>query len=256
MRILLSNDDGILAPGIKILAQALSTIAEVIVVAPDRDRSGASNSLTLDSPLRVMTYEKDRLGVVGTPTDCIHLALTGLLDDLPDLVVAGINHGSNLGDDVFYSGTVAAAIEGCFLGVPALAVSLAGHQVQHYPTAAQIVKDLVQKLMGDPLPQDTILNINVPDCPLAELAGYEVTRLGRRHKAEPTLESIDPRGKPIYWIGPPGPAADAGMGTDFYAVSQNKVSVTPLHLDLTHYKVFNQVSSWFESVPQSQALGG
>ena len=245
MRILISNDDGFLAPGIKILAKALSQIADIDVVAPDRNRSGASNSLTLDNPLRIMKTDNGFISVNGTPTDCVHLAVTtGLLPNMPDMVVSGINEGSNLSDDVLYSGTVAAATEGRFLGLPSIAVSLAGPKCQHYATAAEVAKTLVVRLQLDPLPSDTILNVNVPDLPVSDIKGFQVTRLGTRHIGERTIDTTDPRGRRIFWIGQPGPEQDAGPGTDFYAVNSGYVSITPLHLDLTHYKVFEQLSGW------------
>ncbi len=248
MKILLCNDDGFLAPGINLLAKVLGEIADITVVAPDRNRSGASNSLTLDNPLRMMVGENGFISVNGTPTDCVHLAVTGLLKEMPDMVVSGINEGSNLSDDVLYSGTVAAATEGRFLGLPSIAVSLAGPKCQNYETAGQITKMLVEHLIKDPLPKDTILNVNVPDVLLSELRGIQVTRLGTRHIAEPTIKTVDPRGRRIYWIGQPGPEEDAGPGTDFYAVNMGYVSVTPLHLDLTHYKVFEQLSGWVKAI--------
>jgi len=246
MKILISNDDGVHAPGLSLLAKALSEIAEIIVVAPDRNRSGASNSLTLDNPLRVKHMENGFISVEGTPTDCIHLALTGLLDEVPDMVVSGINAGSNLGDDVFYSGTVAAAMEGRFLGVPAIAISLAG--TEHYSTAAEIAKQIVLRLHNEPIPAKTILNVNVPNVALEKVKGFEIARLGTRHNAEKTLPAKDPRGHTIYWIGPAGPEQDAGIGTDFYAISQQKVAITPLQLDLTHYSVCKQLEGWIENV--------
>lgn len=248
MKILLSNDDGVLAPGLAQLAKTLGEIAEITVVAPDRNRSGASNSLTLDNPLRTTVAENKFIGVNGTPTDCVHLAVTGLLNQLPDMVVSGINEGSNLSDDVLYSGTVAAATEGRFLGLPSIAVSLAGPRCQNYEAAAAVAKLLVLNLCRDPLPKDTILNVNVPDLPFAELRGFQVTRLGTRHIAEPTVKATDPRGRKIYWVGQPGPEQDAGPGTDFYAVNMGYVSITPLHLDLTHYKAFEQLSGWVKSL--------
>ncbi len=248
MRILISNDDGVYAPGLSALAKALSKIAEITVVAPDRNRSGASNSLTLDAPLRTMSMENGYISVSGTPTDCVHLAVTGLLKEMPDMVVSGINEGSNLSDDVLYSGTVAAATEGRFLGLPSIAISLEGPKCQHYDTAAQIAIMLVQRLEQDPLPFDTILNVNVPDLPFSEIRGFQVTRLGTRHIAEPTIKAVDPRGRKIYWVGMPGPEEDAGPGTDFYAVHSDYVSITPLHLDLTHYKAFDQLSVWTQSL--------
>jgi 5'-nucleotidase len=245
MRILISNDDGYQAPGLRSLADALGHIAAITVVAPERDRSGASNSLTLDSPLRARTTETGFICVDGTPTDCVHVAITGLLDHEPDMVVSGINAGANLGDDVLYSGTVAAAIEGRFLGLPALAVSLVARETPRYfETAARVAVDLVQRLLKDPLPSDTILNVNVPDVAWDDLQGYEATRLGHRHKAEPVVKSEDPRGRPIYWVGPAGAEQDAGPGTDFHAVRGGKVSITPIHVDLTQYPALEKVSSW------------
>ncbi len=244
MRFLLSNDDGYLAPGLAVLARALAQVGEVSVVAPDRNRSGASNSLTLDVPLRVTRAENGFQVVNGTPTDCVHLAIAGLLDHEPDMVVSGINNGENLGDDVLYSGTVAAAMEGRFLGYPALAVSLVGDEPVHYETAAAVVGALVRTIGHRRLPADTILNVNVPDRPLAELDGFEATRLGHRHRFESVVKSTDPRGRPIYWIGPPGPEVDEGPGTDFNAVRRGCVSVTPLQVDLTRYAALETLSQW------------
>lgn len=244
MRILISNDDGYQAPGIVALAQELAQVAQIFVVAPDRNRSGASNSLTLEHPIRATVAENGYTHVDGTPTDCVHLAITGLLDFEPDMVVSGINTGANLGDDTLYSGTVAAAVEGRFLGLPAMAVSLVGHQPRHYAVAARVARTLVQRLIDDPLPADTILNINVPDVTWENLAGFEATRLGRRHKSETVVKAADPRGRPIYWVGPAGPEQDAGPGTDFYAVKNNRVSITPLQVDMTHYAALDQVASW------------
>lgn len=248
MRILVSNDDGVLAPGIHQLAQEVKKIGEVFVVAPDRNRSGASNSLTLTRPLRVKTLENGYYSVEGTPTDCVHLALTGFLNPTADVVVSGINDGANLGDDILYSGTVAAAMEGRYLGLPAIALSMVGDAISHYQTAAVIARQLVIKLVSNPLPSQTILNVNIPDLPLDEIKGIAVTRLGTRHSAEPIVKELDPRGRPIYWVGPPGLEADAGPGTDFFAVNNGFVSITPLHLDLTHYKIFDQVSDWARQV--------
>jgi 5'-nucleotidase len=246
MKILISNDDGVHAPGLAFLADALSKIADITVVAPDRNRSGVSNSLTLDQPLRVITASNGFYSVTGTPTDCVHIAITGLLKELPDMVVSGINEGSNLSDDVLYSGTVAAATEGRFLGLPSVAISLAGPRCEHYDTAAKVAKIIVERLRETPLTSDTILNVNVPDVPFSELRGIQVTRLGTRHMAEPTIKSVDPRGRRIYWIGMPGLEQDAGPGTDFYAVNTGYVSITPLHLDLTHYKVLDELSGWVQ----------
>lgn len=244
MRILVSNDDGYRASGIGVLAQALAELADVTVVAPDRNRSGASNSLTLESPLRVRNEAPRVFSVNGTPTDCVHLALTGLLENDPDMVVSGINHGANLGDDVLYSGTVAAAMEGRFLGLPAIAVSLVGDEGQNFATAARVACELVTRLGSSSLPADTILNVNVPDLQYAELKGFRATRLGHRHRAESAHEAKDPRDRTIYWIGPAGPEQDAGPGTDFEAVNSGYVSVTPLQVDLTRYVAIDQVANW------------
>ena len=244
MLLLLSNDDGYQSPGINHLAEAFSSLGEVVVVAPDRNRSGASNSLTLDRPLQVSRAANGFMYVNGTPTDCVHIAITGLLEREPDMVIAGINAGANLGDDVLYSGTVAVAMEGRFLGYPAMAISLVGETPVHYQTAAQVGKLLVTQMWERPLPSDTILNVNVPDRAWDDLAGFEATRLGQRHKAEAVVRQQDPRGRPIYWVGPPGPEGDAGVGTDFYAVKSGKVSVTPLLVDLTRYQALDTVSQW------------
>jgi len=249
LKILVSNDDGIDAKGIKALERALASIAEVITVAPDRDRSGASNSLTLDQPIRILDRQGQRYRVAGTPTDCVHLALTGLLDEEPDMVVSGINRGANLGDDVIYSGTVAAAMEGRYLGLPALAISLAMHdKPAYYDTAAHVAVKLVKQLIADPLPADTILNINVPNVPIESLSGYEVTRLGHRHRAEPFIRQTDPRGRSVYWIGPAGAEQDAGPGTDFHAIRHGKVAITPIHVDLTRYQALDQLADWVEKL--------
>ena len=244
MHILISNDDGYQAPGIRALATALGDIARVTVVAPDRDRSGASNSLTLDNPIRARRMADGVTCVDGTPTDCVHLAITGLLDVEPDMVIAGINSGANLGDDVLYSGTVAAAMEGRFLGLPAIAVSLASEKPEHYDTAAGVALDLVRRLQSDALPADTILNVNVPDVAVDRLKGMQATRLGHRHKSEPVIPMEDPRGRPVYWVGPAGSEQDAGPGTDFHAVRSGHVSVTPLDVDLTRYTALEQVGNW------------
>ena len=248
MRILISNDDGYQAPGIICLYQHLKEIAEVVVVAPDRNRSGASNSLTLERPLRVHKADNGFYFIEGTPTDCVHLALTGLFDEEPDIVVSGINSGANLGDDVIYSGTVAAAMEGRFLGLPAIAVSNLHHQPHYFETAARVVTALLARLQGDTLPSDIILNVNVPDVPWEELCGMEATRLGHRHRSEPMIQQIDPRGRPIYWVGPAGVEQDAGPGTDFHAVNNNRVSVTPIHVDLTRHQVIGRVAGWLEGI--------
>lgn len=248
MRILVSNDDGYQSPGIVHLATALMEIAEVIVVAPDRDRSGASNSLSLKNPLYLVHHENCFTSVEGTPTDCVHVAITGLLEWQPDMVVSGINAGANLGDDVLYSGTVAAAMEGRFLGFPAVAVSMASYQPKYFATAARLAQLLVLRLREDPLPADTILNVNVPDLPWEQLAGFQATRLGHRHRAEPVIKGTDPRGRTIYWVGPAGPEQDAGPGTDFHAVRNGWVSITPLQVDLTRYNAIDRLTAWVKSL--------
>jgi len=248
MRILLSNDDGVYAKGIRVLQQALSQIAEVTTVGPDRNCSGASNSLTLLNPLRTQHLDNGFIAVNGTPTDCVHLAISQLLARAPDLVVAGINHGANMGDDVLYSGTVAAATEGRHLGLPAIAVSLAGHNDDFFDTAAYVTLQVIKKLKSHPLPADQILNINVPAVPLAELKGIQVTRLGRRHKAETMTGTTDPWGRTIYWYGSLGPELDAGEGTDFYAVANGYASVTPLQIDMTAYRSLEPLRDWLSGI--------
>ena len=247
MKILVSNDDGYLATGINVLADTLAEIADVIVVAPDRNRSAASNSLTLHDPLRISKVAENRYRVNGTPSDCVHLALTGFLEKEPDLVVSGINHGANLGDDVIYSGTVAAATEGRFLGFPTIAVSLVGHHLTHFDTAARVAKELVERLKRHSLPSDIILNVNVPDRPYEELNGIVEARLGFRHKSEPVVKSKDPHGRTIFWVGPAGPGQDSGEGTDFHVLEQGAVAVTPLKVDLTRHEALPQIKEWLQS---------
>jgi len=246
MRILLSNDDGYFAPGLAILADTLSRIADITVVAPERDRSGASNSLTLDRPLMLRQAHSGFYYVNGTPTDCVHLAVTGMLDHLPDMVISGINHGANMGDDTIYSGTIAAATEGFLLGVPSLAVSLASHAAGNYATAARVASELAQRVMARPFAAPLLLNVNVPDIPYHELQGTEITRLGRRHKAEPVIKSTNPRGQTVYWVGAAGAAQDAGEGTDFHAVANGRVSVTPLQMDLTQFSLLAPLRAWLQ----------
>jgi len=248
MRILLSNDDGVHAKGMQVLQQALSQIADVTTVGPDRNCSGASNSLTLINPLRVQQMDNGFLSVNGTPTDCVHLAISQLLDFTPDLVVAGINHGANLGDDVLYSGTVAAATEGRHLGLPAIAVSLAGRDEEHFATAAYVTVQVIKKLKSHPLPADQILNINVPAVSIEQLKGIQVTRLGRRHKAETMTSATDPWGRKIYWYGSLGPELDAGEGTDFHAIANGYASVTPLQIDMSAYKSMDTLRQWLEGI--------
>ena len=246
MRILLSNDDGYFAPGLACLAEALSAIAEVTVVAPERDRSGASNSLTLDRPLNLHKAHNGFYYVNGTPTDCVHLAVTGMLDNLPDMVVSGINAGANMGDDTIYSGTVAAATEGFLLGIPSLAVSLNSASSKNFSTAARVAADMVQRFKDNKFHEPVLLNINVPDISYEELKGMEVTRLGRRHKAEAVVKSQTPRGETVYWVGAAGPAQDAGEGTDFFSIQHDRVSLTPLQIDLTRYGQMNAVKDWLK----------
>ncbi len=244
MRILLSNDDGVNALGIKVLYQELAKFAEVTVVAPDRNCSGASNSLTLLNPLRTQKHENGFISVNGTPTDSVHLAISQLMNPLPDLVVAGINHGANLGDDTLYSGTVAAATEGRHMGMPAVAVSLVGKDEQHYQTAAIVTAKFIQRLKDHPLPSDQIININVPNVPIEELKGIKVTRLGHRHKAETMKSAQDPWNRTIYWYGSLGQELDAGEGTDFHAISAGYASITPLTVDMTAYKSMESITEW------------
>jgi 5'-nucleotidase len=247
MRILLSNDDGYFAPGLAILAETLAPLAEITVVAPERDRSGASNSLTLDRPLSLRRAPSGFYFVNGTPTDCVHLAVTGMLDHLPDMVISGINHGANMGDDTIYSGTVAAATEGYLLGIPSIAVSLASQGAgRHFETAARVVADLVRRIQARPPTEPMLLNVNVPD--RAEIApdSVRVTRLGKRHKAESVVKTTNPRGQTVYWVGAAGAAQDAGDGTDFHAVANDLVSITPLQMDLTRYNQMDSVKAWLK----------
>lgn len=250
LHILVSNDDGVYAPGISHLEKVLSKLARTTVVAPDRNTSGASNSLTLNRPVRLQKAINGYTLCEGTPTDCVHLAITGYLDDKPDMVVSGINAGANLGDDVLYSGTVAAAIEGRFLGLPAVAVSLcmAAEDEVYYETAAQVTELIIQRMLAEPLPEDTILNVNVPNCHFNDLSGFFITRLGHRHCSQAPTKSIDPRGHPIYWVGPAGEEKDFGLGTDFYAISNKKVSITPLQIDLTKHNSLDDLQEWVEGI--------
>jgi 5'-nucleotidase len=248
MHFLLSNDDGYQAIGLELLAESLSELGQVTVVAPERDRSGASNSLTLDAPLYAKTAPNGFIYVNGTPTDCVHLAITGLLQHEPDMVISGVNAGANLGDDVLYSGTVAAAMEGRFLGRTALAVSLVGDNVTRFDTAVRVTRRLIQALMSSPLYPGLLLNINVPDAPYEKLGRIEVTRLGQRHKSEPAIKMKDPRNRIVYWVGPVGPGVDEGPGTDFYAVNRGNVSITPLQVDLTRYSVLEDLTVWLAGI--------
>ncbi len=244
MRILLSNDDGYFAPGILALAEALDGLGEIVVVAPEQNRSGASNSLTLDRPVSLKQAANGFYFVNGTPTDCVHLAVTGMLDYLPDIIVSGINHGANMGDDTIYSGTVAAATEGFLLGIPSIAISLTSFEGNHFNTAGRIARELVERFLSDPIREPVLLNVNVPDIPYDGLGGAEVTRLGRRHKAEPVVRMRSPRNDTVYWVGAAGAAAEAGPGTDFNAVERGCVSITPLQVDLTHSAQLQAIANW------------
>jgi 5'-nucleotidase len=251
LKILISNDDGYRAEGIRRLRESLATLAEVTVCAPDRNRSGASNSLTLDVPLRVFDAEPGVHFVVGgTPTDCVHMAISGLFDFEFDMVVSGVNDGPNLGDDVLYSGTVAAAIEGRFLGLPAVAVSLCMEpdSGRHFETGAEVARRLVAQLLRKPPERALIFNVNVPDLPIERIRGFRSTRLGFRHRSEPVIRAVDPRGRPMYWVGPAGAQQDAGPGTDFHAISEGYVSVTPLQIDLTRHAAIAPVQTWLEGI--------
>ena len=247
MRILLSNDDGYFSHGLSILAETLAPIAEITVVAPERNRSGASNSLTLDRPLSVRQAPNGFYYVSGTPTDCVHLAVTGLLDKLPDMVISGINEGANMGDDTIYSGTVAAAMEGYLLGIPSIAVSMVEHNAKHFETAARVVLEIALRCRETPFSVPILMNINVPDVAHEEIKGVCITRLGKRHKAEPVIKSQTPRGESVYWVGAAGAAQDAGEGTDFHAIGKGMISVTPLQIDLTQYAQMDALRSWMNN---------
>ncbi len=252
MHFLVSNDDGVNATGIKALAEVLQELGKVTIYAPSGDRSGASNSLTLDRPVRIHKVENNRFAVDGTPTDCVHMALTGLMDCVPDMVASGINNAANLGDDVLYSGTVAAAIEGRYLGFPAIAFSLATNRndrkIRYFETAQYFIKKIILNIQAHPLPKDTILNINFPNLPINDVKGIKVTRFGNRHKAENTVKEIDPRGRKIYWIGPAGPEADAGEGTDFHAIKNGFVSITPMQVDMTKHADIEAIKQWSSKI--------
>jgi len=246
MNILLSNDDGYFAPGLAELALALAGLGDIVVVAPEQNRSGASNSLTLDRPLFLKKAANGFHFVNGTPTDCVHLAVTGMLDRLPDIIVSGINNGANMGDDTIYSGTVAAATEGFLLGIPSIAISLTSFEGKNFESAGRVARELVERFIRDPIKEAVLLNVNVPDIPYAELKGMEVTRLGRRHKAEPVVRMVSPRSETVYWVGAAGAAAEAGPGTDFNAVERGCVSITPLQIDLTHTAQLPAVRHWIK----------
>ncbi len=257
MHILISNDDGLDAPGIQLLAEKIDqNVDRITIIAPDRDRSGASNSLTLDRPIRVQQRKDNIYKVYGTPTDCVHVGITGLLEKDPDMVVSGINAGANMGDDVLYSGTVAAAMEGRFLGLPAMAVSLvyAENRPHHYATAAHAAVLLMKHLIAEPLPADTILNVNVPDVPWDQIQGFETTRLGHRHRSDNVIPIEDPRGRSFFWIGAAGDEDDNGPGTDFNAVRRHYVSVTPIHTDLTRYQALDPVGQWVQQIELNEPV--
>ena len=248
MNILLSNDDGWRADGLRALAKALDGLGVLTVVAPDRNRSGASNSLTLEAPLRVVDSDGRWFAINGTPTDCVHLAISGLLTEEQQLVVSGVNDGANLGDDVLYSGTVAAAMEGRFLGLPSIAVSLVVGSGRNFDSAGRVARELIEGLGRAPMPQTTLYNVNVPDRPYAELAGFRATRLGVRHRSDRIVRASDPRGRTVYWVGGPGAGEDAGPGTDFHAIEHGYVSVTPLQIDLTRHGVLAGLDQWLKDV--------
>lgn len=244
MRILLSNDDGYFAPGLNILAEHIARIADITVVAPERNRSGASNSLTLDRPLSVRKAANGFFYVNGTPTDCVHIALTGLMDHMPDMVISGINDGANMGDDTIYSGTVAAATEGYLLDIPSIAVSMSQHNSTHFETAARVAVELVEHYQKVGFASKTLLNVNVPDIPYEMLKGRSVTRLGKRHKAEPVVQLKTPRNETVYWVGAAGQPNDGGEGTDFYAVANHYVSISPIQVDLTKHAQLAEINDW------------
>ena len=246
MRILVSNDDGYLSPGLAALTAAMRPLGEVTVVAPEQNSSGASNSLTLNRPLTISQADNGFTFINGTPSDCVHIALTGLLEQMPDLIVSGINNGQNMGDDTIYSGTVAAAMEGYLFGVPAMAFSLLDRGFEHVDAAAEIAREVVERYIERPIPTPFLLNVNIPNLPRGEIKGIVSTRLGKRHPSEPVIRMINPRGDPIYWIGAAGPAREGGPGTDFHATTNGYVSVTPLQIDLTHVDQLPTVREWLE----------
>lgn len=247
MRILLTNDDGCYAKGIRFLYEAIQDLAEVTVVAPARNRSGTSCGLTLNQPLQVFTLDNGFISVDGTPADCVHLAFTGMLKHKPDLILSGINHGENLSDDVLYSGTVGAAIEGVNNGVPGFAFSLVNQKCTYFDSAAKAARELVLYHLENPLPKNTLLNVNVPDIPYEQIQGHEITRLGSRYVPEPSLDMSDPRGNTVYWIGLPGHVSDDSPGTDFHAVKSNRISITPINIDMTKYNILSEVQNWLDN---------
>jgi len=250
MRILVSNDDGYLSPGLVALADAMRPLGDVTVVAPEQNSSGASNSLTLNRPLTISYAENGFTFINGTPSDCVHIALTGLLEQMPNLIVSGINNGQNMGDDTIYSGTVAAAMEGYLFGIPAMAFSLRDHGFDHIDAAAEIAREVVQRHIERPMRAPFLLNVNIPNLPRDQIKGIVGTRLGKRHPSEPVIRMTNPRGDPIYWIGAAGAAREGGPGTDFHATAEGYVSVTPLQVDLTHPEQLAAVTQWLEAAAQ------
>ncbi|WP_338515988.1 5'/3'-nucleotidase SurE [Candidatus Legionella polyplacis] len=251
MKILISNDDGIYSPGIKFLKKEMSLIAETIVIAPDRNCSGYSNALTLTKPLKINKLKNNYYSVTGTPVDCVHLGLTGLINKKFDIVISGINDQPNLGDDILYSGTIAAAMEGRYLKLPAISLSISKNKndnIYYYNVAAIIARQLVTNLYKNIFPPKTILNINVPNIPLNKIKGIKISRLGTRHYPKSLIKDYDPRGNKIYWIGLPGLKSDTGPGTDFYAIKNNYISITPINTNLTNYKIFNELKIWINSI--------
>ena len=245
MRILVANDDGYLAPGLAALVSACEGLGQVDVIAPEQNASGTSNSLTLNRPLSVYTAANGYRYVNGTPSDCVHVALTGLFNDRPDLVVSGINQGANMGDDTLYSGTVAAAMEGFLFGVPAIAFSQVDKGWADLDAAARLARRLIEQVLHSPLPRRPfLLNVNIPNRADADRLPVQITRLGRRHASEPVIRQTSPRGDTLYWIGSAGDAREAGDGTDFYATAQGRVSVTPLQVDLTDHAAMPDWRSW------------
>lgn len=243
---LIANDDGIHAPGLKALMGAVSRLSDFVVVAPDGNRSGYSNALTLDKPLRVEQVDDVRYAVNGTPTDCVHLAINGLLPEDPERVVSGINAGANLGDDALYSGTLAAAVEGRFLKNIAVAFSVTSWQPDYWADAAEIVYQVLSRLEALSLPERTVLNVNIPNLPIEKIRGFRLTRLGHRQRASDVQPTIDPRGRRAFWIGVAGDPADSGEGTDFHAIANDYVSITPLHADMTRYDTFTTMDAWLK----------
>ncbi len=239
--ILVTNDDGVYSPGIQTLAKRLKALDEVVIVAPDRERSAAGHSMTLHRPLLIEQLRDGVYSVNGTPTDCVNIAVKGLLKELPRLVVSGINKGPNMGDDVTYSGTVAGAIEARILGVPSIAVSCAGRENFRFAEAAEVALQVARMALSEGETEGTLLNVNVPNLPMDEIAGTAVTRLGKRIYHQMTVERVDPRGKKYYWIGGGEPEWEHGEGTDFDAIDKKKVSITPLHLDLTDYAAMGKM---------------